>query len=188
MLRQITTRVSLCGTLSAPKSVLNHASRPAVFNMSRSINTISMTEEEQTRQNLARSRPVSPHVTIYKFPLPAISSITNRITGVSLYVGISAAALSALVSPAALPAFLACVKSSPLLLPLVKGTVAFPFVYHTAAGIRHLIWDQTGKGFELPEIYKSSQLLFAVTAVFTLLLAFISFKRPCIDAAPKTKK
>jgi hypothetical protein len=29
-------------------------------------------------------RPISPHLTIYSFPLPAITSITHRITGVML--------------------------------------------------------------------------------------------------------
>ena len=30
------------------------------------------------------NRKLSPHVTIYKFPLPALSSISNRITGVAM--------------------------------------------------------------------------------------------------------
>ena len=32
-------------------------------------------------------RPVSPHVTIYAFPVGALSSITNRVTGVALSLG-----------------------------------------------------------------------------------------------------
>ena len=32
-------------------------------------------------------RPVSPHVTIYAFPLSALSSITNRLTGFALSMG-----------------------------------------------------------------------------------------------------
>ena len=32
-------------------------------------------------------RPVSPHVTIYAFPIAALSSITNRITGIAMAVG-----------------------------------------------------------------------------------------------------
>ena len=35
-------------------------------------------------------RPVSPHVTIYAFPMAAVSSITNRVTGVALSVGCGA--------------------------------------------------------------------------------------------------
>ena len=32
-------------------------------------------------------RPLSPHVTIYSFPIAALSSITNRVTGVALSLG-----------------------------------------------------------------------------------------------------
>jgi succinate dehydrogenase/fumarate reductase cytochrome b subunit len=39
-------------------------------------------------------RPVSPHVTIYAFPVGALSSITNRVTGCALSFG--AAGLGAL--------------------------------------------------------------------------------------------
>lgn len=31
--------------------------------------------------------PISPHVTIYRFPLPAITSIVHRITGTCLALG-----------------------------------------------------------------------------------------------------
>jgi len=32
-------------------------------------------------------RPVSPHVLIYAFPIAAISSVTNRVTGGALWAG-----------------------------------------------------------------------------------------------------
>ena len=43
--------------------------------------------ESYTERQAKKGRPVSPHVTIYKFPITAISSITNRATGVALTVG-----------------------------------------------------------------------------------------------------
>lgn len=43
--------------------------------------------ETYTERQAKKGRPVSPHVTIYKFPLAALSSITNRITGVILSGG-----------------------------------------------------------------------------------------------------
>lgn len=45
------------------------------------------TQESYTEKQIKKGRPVSPHVTIYKFPLAAITSITNRVTGVILSVG-----------------------------------------------------------------------------------------------------
>lgn len=50
--------------------------------VSSSINSGSYSEEQAKK-----GRPVSPHVTIYKFPVTAISSIANRVTGVALSVG-----------------------------------------------------------------------------------------------------
>jgi hypothetical protein len=44
-------------------------------------------QETYTEQQSKKGRPVSPHVTIYKFPPAAISSITNRVTGVMLTSG-----------------------------------------------------------------------------------------------------
>jgi hypothetical protein len=47
----------------------------------------SKTELSYTEKQAAKGRPVSPHVTIYKFPVAALSSITNRVTGVALSAG-----------------------------------------------------------------------------------------------------
>jgi succinate dehydrogenase (ubiquinone) cytochrome b560 subunit len=43
--------------------------------------------ETYSEKQAKKGRPVSPHVTIYKFPPVAISSITNRVTGVILTGG-----------------------------------------------------------------------------------------------------
>ena len=43
--------------------------------------------ESYTQKQDKTGRPVSPHVTIYKFPPSALSSIANRVTGVALSVG-----------------------------------------------------------------------------------------------------
>ena len=51
------------------------------------IKELTPEEAERNRQQLRAKLPTSPHVTIYKFPLPAISSITNRVTGVALTAG-----------------------------------------------------------------------------------------------------
>lgn len=43
--------------------------------------------ESYTERQAKKGRFVSPHLTIYKFPIAALSSITNRVTGVLLTVG-----------------------------------------------------------------------------------------------------
>ena len=39
-------------------------------------------------------------------------------------------------------------------------------VYHLLNGIRHLMWD-AGKGFELPEIYRSGRLVLVMSLLIT---------------------
>ena len=48
---------------------------------------VTTTKEKYTERQEKLGRPVSPHVQIYKFPPAALSSITNRVTGVALSVG-----------------------------------------------------------------------------------------------------
>jgi len=47
----------------------------------------AVTTESYTERQANKGRFVSPHLTIYKFPITALSSITNRVTGVLLTVG-----------------------------------------------------------------------------------------------------
>jgi succinate dehydrogenase (ubiquinone) cytochrome b560 subunit len=60
----------------------------------RSFGSSSVCSESYTEKQAKLGRPVSPHVTIYKFPITALSSITNRVTGVALSVGESTAGFS----------------------------------------------------------------------------------------------
>lgn len=46
-----------------------------------------MNEELYSEKQSKLNRPLSPHVTIYKFPIAAITSILNRGTGLALSVG-----------------------------------------------------------------------------------------------------
>lgn len=43
--------------------------------------------ESYTERQAKLGRPLSPHVTIYKFPAAALTSIVNRVTGVALSAG-----------------------------------------------------------------------------------------------------
>jgi len=137
---------------------------------SRVITTLTPEEYEAQRKP---DRPLSPHVTIYKFPLPAITSITTRITGVALTVGVYGTALVCLQSPHDLIHLVDAFKeAAPFLVPVTKILVSFPFVYHTVSGIRHLMWDQTLKGLDLVSADTSSKVVIAVSAILTLGLGF----------------
>ena len=120
-------------------------------------------------------RPISPHVTIYSQPLPAVSSITNRASGVMLTIGLSGAGLVALTGSCDLPAYVAAFQhSAPALVPVVKAVVAWPLVYHTLAALRHLVWDYTARGMDLSSVELSSKALLAASVVLSIGAAAIT--------------
>lgn len=55
-------------------------------------------------------RPISPHVTIYNFPVTALTSITNRATGVGMSVGVIGMSMVALGGGCDIPAYVETIK------------------------------------------------------------------------------
>ncbi len=101
------------------------------------------------------SRPLSPHLQIYRPQLTSLLSITHRISGLFLSLGTIAltAWLVALArGPAAYAQATGCLGSWWVQLVLFAWTWAF--FYHLCNGIRHLFWD-AGQGFELKTAYMS---------------------------------
>lgn len=116
-----------------------------------------------------RTRPLSPHVLNYRFPLVAILSISHRVTGVALSIGTLLLVYwlaSAAYGPAAYERA-SHVLGSPIGL-LVLFAFSFCLFYHLANGIRHLFWD-VGLGFELATAVKSGRVVVAAAVVLTVL-------------------
>jgi succinate dehydrogenase / fumarate reductase cytochrome b subunit len=96
-------------------------------------------------------RPLSPHLTIYRWPLPMAMSIFHRITGAGLYFGTLMVAWW-LIAAAAGPnryADFASFEGSFLGRLLLFG-YTWALLHHMLGGLRHLIWD-TGHGFTASE-------------------------------------
>jgi succinate dehydrogenase / fumarate reductase cytochrome b subunit len=98
-----------------------------------------------------RSRPLSPHLQIYRPMLTMMMSIVHRITGGALYFGTLLMAwwlISAASGPNAYATFEAFIGS------FIGQVILFGFtwalLHHMLGGIRHLIWD-TLHGFEPAE-------------------------------------
>ena len=117
--------------------------------------------ESYTEAQAAKKRPLSPHVTIYAFPVSAISSITNRVTGVTLAVGCYG--LGALSFFGGDPAALMQALGQSGAAPLCKFGVAFPLVYHYVCAIRHVAWDHYVVGFNNDAMTQSSFLVGGVS-------------------------
>lgn len=122
------------------------------------------------------NRPVSPHVTIYQFPMGALTSITNRVTGVALSVGCLGVASLELVSSGMTQQILTTVATSggPVLGGMAKFTVGFPLVYHYLGGVRHLVWDYFPDQYlNNVDVEKASYVLVGGSLVLSLGLAVV---------------
>jgi succinate dehydrogenase / fumarate reductase cytochrome b subunit len=109
-------------------------------------------------------RPTSPFW-IYRFAYTMALSISHRISGVAMAIGLLALAawlMAAAGGPAAYATLIACLSLWPCKLLLCAWLLAF--LFHFANGIRHLLWD-AGKGFEKSQARSSA----AVVVIWTVL-------------------
>ena len=116
-----------------------------------------------------RSRPLSPHLQIYKPMLTMVMSIVHRITGAALYFGMLLLAwwlIAAASGPNAYAGF-EWVMGSVIGQLLLFG-YTWALIQHMLGGIRHLIWD-TGHGFEPAE----REVLTLATLIGSIALTLI---------------
>jgi succinate dehydrogenase / fumarate reductase, cytochrome b subunit len=118
---------------------------------------------------VSRSRPLSPHLSVYKMTITMAMSIVHRITGAALYVGTVLLAiwlLAAATSPEAFATVQALWGS--ILGRLVLLGYTWALVHHALGGLRHFIWD-SGAGFG-PERRTFAQLTLVGSILITLAL------------------
>ena len=124
------------------------------------------TREQSSSQ---RSRPLSPHLQVYRPQITSMLSILHRMTGVALAAGalfLTYWLTSAAYGPEAFErthAFLGTVFGRLLLLGFT-----FAFFYHLCNGVRHLFWD-AGKGYEIGSVRASGMVVLVASACLTLL-------------------
>ncbi len=87
-------------------------------------------------------RPVNLALTKFSFPLAAIASITHRVTGVALFVGVAALLYLLDIALASDEGFAAA--QSLLAQPLIKLVfiaILAALTFHIVAGVKHLLLD-----------------------------------------------
>jgi len=116
----------------------------------------------------ARSRPLSPHLEVYRWQISNTLSILHRLTGVALAVGLVALTywLIALASGAEAFAKAQHLFATPIGLLLLFGWT-FAFLYHLLNGVRHLMWD-AGYGFGRRERHLSGWVTVVGAVLLTL--------------------
>ena len=121
------------------------------------------------------NRPLSPHLQVYRLPLPAITSIMTRITGHALVAGIVLLVwwlVAAVSSPGAFEVADWLVRS--WLGFIILTASAWALWFHALSGVRHLFYDQ-GLGLEIDEANKASWAIIIGSVALTLLSLIIFF-------------
>jgi succinate dehydrogenase / fumarate reductase cytochrome b subunit len=115
------------------------------------------------------NRPTSPHLQVYRLPLTGIISITHRMTGVMLSVGLIlfVYVISALAGGA--DSYLAMQTLMNLwLLKLICWGFIYALFFHLCHGVRHLIWD-AGNSFELNTLNRYAMIELVASLALTLI-------------------
>ena len=115
------------------------------------------------------SRPLSPHLQIYRWQITSVLSILHRFTGLALSVGTLLLVwwLVALASgPDAFATAQAFVGS--WLGRLLLLGWSFSLFFHLANGIRHLFWD-AGYGFEIKTTTASGWAVVVASVALTVI-------------------
>ncbi len=120
------------------------------------------------------NRPVSPHLQIYQLPLTGIISISHRMTGVMLSVGL--VLFVYLISAVAAGASAYAAMQSLMdfwLMRLIYWGFIYALFFHLVHGVRHLIWD-AGETFAKDTLDYYAKIELGVSLALTVLtLIFI---------------
>jgi succinate dehydrogenase / fumarate reductase, cytochrome b subunit len=121
------------------------------------------------------NRPLSPHLSIYRFAYTMALSILHRATGLLLTAGLTllvvfvGSVAGGQDSYAAFRSFAGSIAGRLLIAGFLIG-----FCYHLANGIRHLAWDM-GLGMERAQARRSGAVVVAVTVLGAALVLWKVF-------------
>jgi succinate dehydrogenase / fumarate reductase, cytochrome b subunit len=130
---------------------------------------------DNPQRPVAVTRPVSPHLTIYRWPATMMTSITHRVTGVGLSLGAVVLAwwlVSVSNGPEGWQNFHA-VSDSPFGLLVLFGLI-WSLVYHFLNGIRHLAWD-LGYGFAKRTAERNSVIILVLSVIGAVVIFAVSW-------------
>ena len=115
------------------------------------------------------SRPLSPHLGIYRWYFTMALSIAHRMTGAGLTVGLILLTWW-LLALAGGPDSFATVRAA--MDNVLGGLILFGFTiflfYHSLNGVRHLVWD-TGRNLDKAGARTSGVIVVAGTAILTVV-------------------
>jgi succinate dehydrogenase / fumarate reductase cytochrome b subunit len=116
-----------------------------------------------------QTRPLSPHIQIYRPQLTSVLSILNRFTGLLLVLAGLGLVVFLWAAAAGPEAFAAAQRAAGSWAGrIVLFVTTFAFFLHLCGGIRHLAWD-TVHGLDLEKIYLSGWAVVFASAALTII-------------------
>jgi succinate dehydrogenase / fumarate reductase cytochrome b subunit len=113
-------------------------------------------------------RPLSPHVTVYKWGYTMTLSILHRVSGIALFGALIVMIVWLMAvarGPLSYAEAMSTLASTPFKCLIAMALLAL--CYHFCNGLRHLAWD-IGLGFERTQARRSAVIVLILT-----LLAFV---------------
>ncbi|MBS7697237.1 MULTISPECIES: succinate dehydrogenase, cytochrome b556 subunit [unclassified Chelatococcus] len=129
-----------------------------------------MAEAKAPTSQPAHSRPLSPHLQVWRWTWTMAMSVAHRVTGSALYVGTLLLVIW-LVALASGPRAFEWVQwfMGSWLGYLILFGYTWALLHHMMGGLRHFMWD-LGRGFEPKERLLLAQGSLIASAVLTLLV------------------
>ena len=121
-------------------------------------------------------RPLSPHVTVYKWAYTMTLSILHRVSGIALaaaLIGVVYWLMAAAAGPLAYASAMDLLASG-----LFKSVIAIALLalsFHFCNGLRHLAWD-LGYGFERVQARRTAVIVVVVTLLAAVVLIYALFR------------
>ena len=117
-----------------------------------------------------KSKPLSPHLTIYKPQITSIMSISHRLSGIFQSIGNVIIFIFFIFILAGEKYYnLSVIFFNSYLGRAFIVLYIFSLCYHMCNGIRHLTWD-LGYGFELHNVTYSGYATIAIAFIFSVLV------------------
>ncbi|KAK4938343.1 cytochrome b subunit of succinate dehydrogenase, Sdh3p [Elasticomyces elasticus] len=141
------------------------------------LQSITAAQNDKLLASQRRSRPVSPHLSIYQPQIHWVSGGIMRNCAIILTAPIYIFGAAYLVSPlmgwhldtASLVEWFGSLSVGTRL--AIKGFFGFPFVFHIVHGLKHLVWD-TGAMLTNRQVWLSGWIGMGISVIGTVGLMF----------------
>lgn len=120
------------------------------------------------------TRPLSPHLQVWRWHATMASSILHRATGVGNYIGAVAIAIWLILLTLGAEGSIAFLFEGGMAWVTRFGLIALTYSvsYHWLNGLRHLVWD-FGKGYD-PKGSNTRSILIMIGAVIPTALLWLA--------------